>query len=294
MNRFYETSELAKNNVKYRPIYSSEIADYVIEYYREHKGHKGKIETMLDVGCGTGQTANVFHSFCNKIIASDISEEQLKQASLQNKYENIQYIMGEAERLENEDNSVDLVVAGMSAHWFDLPKFYQEAKRVLKPSGCLSIFAYYTPEISLLGSNDVKVSRLGTSLLRSLLVYAASECPISLSVLSSLENHYDDIFAALPFQQKRKIDDVHVVTTASINDICGYIRSVYLRQHFMSRRIRDLKSLDVTITKNLLDMFDLAAQFKILIKKLWKLKDVSDDEKIIKVDYPFFILLAKT
>lgn len=32
----------------------------------------------------------------------------------------------------------------MVAHWFDLPKFFTECKRVLRPRGCLSLVGYGT------------------------------------------------------------------------------------------------------------------------------------------------------
>jgi len=293
MNRFYENTELAENNVKYRPVYTNEIASCVVDFYHKYNSHSDKIGVMFDAGCGTGQSANVFQPFCDQIIACDVSQEQLTQARLQNKFKNIHYIVGGAEKIEMEDKSVDLVVAGMSAHWFDLPKFFEESKRVLKTSGCLTIFGYHTPEISLLGSDDNGFPRLGTNLLHSLIAQASSECPVSLSALVTLQNHYDDIFEALPFSEKTRINDIHQITTASINDICGFLRSIHLRQDFLNRRINELKSSNIQITKEIMDFFDISVQFKTLIRKMWNLKDIGDDEKIFKVDYHFYILLAK-
>ena len=294
MNRFYETSELAENNVKYRPIYTSEIAECVVKFYRQYNPRSKRIELMYEAGCGTGQSANVFQPFCDKIIACDISQEQLKQARLQNKFKNVYYQMGGAEKIKMGNKSVDLVVSGMSAHWFDFPKFFDESKRILKPSGCLSIFGYDIPEISLLGTDGNKTCKLGTNLLRSLLVHAASECPVSLSALISIQSHYDDMFEALPFSNKMRIDDIHVVTKASINDICGYIRSIHLRQNLLNRRIEEMEFCNIPITQKIVDFFDISIQFKSLIRKLWNLNDVNDDAKIFKLDFPFFVLLAKS
>lgn len=41
-----------------------------------------------------------------------------------------------------ESNSVDLVSAVQSCHWFDLPVFYTEVERVLKPGGVLALVGY--------------------------------------------------------------------------------------------------------------------------------------------------------
>jgi SAM-dependent methyltransferase len=46
---------------------------------------------------------------------------------------------------------VDLITVAQAVHWFDLPAFYREAERVLKPGGVLAVWAYAvfasTPEI---------------------------------------------------------------------------------------------------------------------------------------------------
>ena len=294
MKRFYENPKLAQDYLKYRPDYTNcKIAEHVIEHYRKHNPHQEKLDLILDIGCGNGQSTNIFQPYSNKIIGYDVSPEQLKLAKLQNRYDNIEYRLGQAENIEQENETVDLVVAGVSIYWFNKPKFFQEVKRVLKPSGCISIFGYNMPEIGLLGNNDISVTRHGTYLLHTLLASAAIECPASLPAQVSIQNQNDDIFEALPFAEKRRIDDVYVVTTASINDICGYIRSIHLCDGFSNRRIDELKPFNITITKEVTDLFDISIKFKTLIRKLWRLTDVSDDAPILKVKTPFFALIAK-
>ena len=204
----------------------------------------------------------------------------------------VEYREGQAENIELKEESVDMVVAGASVHWFDLSKFFQEVKRVLKPAGCLTVFAYRIPEISLLANDSADLTRRGSYLLRTLLAYATIESPTNLAAQASLQNNYDDIFAALPFAQKKRIDDIHIVSSASIKDVCGYIRSVHIWKEFINRRIEEMKSLNIPITEELIRSFDLAVQFKTEIKKFWNLNDVNDDEKIMKLDYQVFVLLA--
>ncbi len=40
------------------------------------------------------------------------------------------------------DHSVDLVTVAQAAHWFDLPRFYAEVARVLKPDGVIALWGY--------------------------------------------------------------------------------------------------------------------------------------------------------
>ncbi|RUS29355.1 S-adenosyl-L-methionine-dependent methyltransferase [Jimgerdemannia flammicorona] len=55
---------------------------------------------------------------------------------------NIDYQEASAERLPFADSSVDVITSGQAFHWFDHPKFFDEAKRILKPRGTLAIFGY--------------------------------------------------------------------------------------------------------------------------------------------------------
>lgn len=58
---------------------------------------------------------------------------------------------GSAEKLEEADNSVDLVTVGMAVHWFDLERFSIEVGRVLRPNGVLALYGYNLPRPSING-----------------------------------------------------------------------------------------------------------------------------------------------
>ena len=52
--------------------------------------------------------------------------------------------VGPSETLDLEDNSVDLVTCCQAIHWFDIPKFYKETDRVLRPqNGIVAIYGYH-------------------------------------------------------------------------------------------------------------------------------------------------------
>jgi SAM-dependent methyltransferase len=58
-------------------------------------------------------------------------------------YPNVSYCEATAENLPFLRNeSVDLVVAGQAAHWFDYPKLFLEMKRIVRRGGTLAFWGY--------------------------------------------------------------------------------------------------------------------------------------------------------
>ena len=56
---------------------------------------------------------------------------------------NIEYRQGAAENLHFvRDGSVDMVVAGQAAHWFDQSRLFPELKRVMRKGGTLAFWGY--------------------------------------------------------------------------------------------------------------------------------------------------------
>jgi len=99
-------------------------------------------ETVLDLGAGAG--IDVFLA-ANKVglrgfvIGVDMTEEMIKRANEVAKksgYKNVEFRLGEIEKLPVEDNSVDLIISNCVINLSpDKLKTYQEAYRVLKPGG---------------------------------------------------------------------------------------------------------------------------------------------------------------
>jgi SAM-dependent methyltransferase/DNA-binding MarR family transcriptional regulator len=98
----------------------------------------------VDVGCGNGQFSQLLAKHFEQVIASDISEDQIANTRTT---ANIDYRCEGAEQISVEDNSADLIVAAQAAHWFDLPAFYAEARRIAKPSAVLALISYGVPYI---------------------------------------------------------------------------------------------------------------------------------------------------
>jgi SAM-dependent methyltransferase len=74
-----------------------------------------------------------------QVVATDASAEQIRHAA---PHPAIAYRVAPAEVSGLADHSIDLVTVAQAAHWFDLPRFYAEAARVLKPDGVIALWGY--------------------------------------------------------------------------------------------------------------------------------------------------------
>ena len=112
-----------------RPTYPGAVADFLAQV------SPGRA-LALDVGCGNGQLTSLLAARFEKVIATDASAEQVAGAK---PLENVQFRVARAEAAVCEPGSVDLVTAAQAAHWFDLPAFFAEVRRVLRPGGVVAL-----------------------------------------------------------------------------------------------------------------------------------------------------------
>lgn len=82
-----------------------------------------------------------FFRFCDRIIGIDVSANQIAHAIPK---DNIEYRCNKAEDLTFlPSDSVDLITIATAFHWLDIPAFFTEVQRVLKPNrGVLAIWTY--------------------------------------------------------------------------------------------------------------------------------------------------------
>ena len=125
-------SSASENYARYRPGYPPELFNFL----RKLSGTKKR---AWDCGTGNGQVAGELAQFFEEVQATDISVQQLSQA-LQRP--NIHYTKQAAEKNTFPDAHFDLITVGQAVHWFDFSRFYEEARRVLKPDATIAVFGY--------------------------------------------------------------------------------------------------------------------------------------------------------
>ena len=103
-------------------------------------------ETVLDLGSGAGIDAFLAASRVGpngRVIGVDMTKEMIDKASAitkSNGYENVEFRLGEIEKLPVDDNSVDTVISNCVINLApDKAKVFGEAYRILRPGGKLSV-----------------------------------------------------------------------------------------------------------------------------------------------------------
>ena len=128
-DRFSENSAEYK---KFRPTYPAEFLEEIAQLAKNQ-------DSCWDCGTGNGQVAVELAKYFEKVLGTDISENQLKQAV---KRENIQYSVARAEKTEFHPDQFDLITVAQAIHWFDFERFYEEVRRVSKRHGVLAVWGY--------------------------------------------------------------------------------------------------------------------------------------------------------
>lgn len=116
----------------YRPAYPPELVAWLSSIASATK-------TALDVGCGSGQLSLLLAERFDSVIATDPSAQQIESATA---HPRIDYRVAPAEASGLPAASIDLLTAAQAAHWFDLPAFFAEARRLLKPDGVIALISY--------------------------------------------------------------------------------------------------------------------------------------------------------
>ena len=174
-------------------------------------------DAVWDAGTGSGQAAIGLARDFSRVIATDPSASQIEHAI---PHDRIAYRVAPAEASGLDERSVDLVTAAQALHWFDRPRFWAEARRVLRPGGVLAVWTYGLFEIA--PPIDAIVRRF----------YNGTVGPFWPPERRITEERYQTI--EFPFAEFAAPNFV-IEQALTLDDVAGYIRTWSATRAFMKR-----------------------------------------------------------
>ena len=187
-----------------------------------------------------------------RVFATDISAQQLAHAHPAN---NIHYSVAPAEKTDFGANQFDLITVAQALHWFDMPLFYDEAKRTARNGGLLAVWGY-----SLLSIDHMIDPFLEDFYHNKVGRYWDPARKL-------VENRYADI----PFPFRQIVCPQFLIRVRwTLDQCCGYLSSWSATQKY----IRENKS-------------DPVRDFPDHIANMWKAEEVKE------VTFPVFMKLGR-
>ena len=141
-------------------------------------------KSLLDLGCGAGETSVYFALMGAKVVGNDISGGVLGlgRRLAQKNASSVDFLQADAGKLPYKDNSFDIIFGNGVLHHVDLQAAAKEIRRVLKPGG-KAIFIEPLPYNPLI--NIYRKMAKG--------VRTEDEKPLSLSQRESLRPHFSSL-----------------------------------------------------------------------------------------------------
>jgi SAM-dependent methyltransferase len=150
--RNYDSAS-AQKYLQHRPGYEAKLIDLIISH---HTSSGGELNLVLDVGCGPGIATRSLAPHFQHAIGADPGQSMIETAKTvpcsTKSGEPITYEVSAAEALSglsalkkfstDGSGSVDLITAATAAHWFDMPRFWGEAAKILKPGGSVIFWCH--------------------------------------------------------------------------------------------------------------------------------------------------------
>jgi SAM-dependent methyltransferase len=123
---------VAGSYADFRPGYPPELFAWLAAQCAGH-------ELAWDCGAGSGQASVALAAHFARVHATDASADQVAHVE---PHPCVEYRVAPAEQSGLPDRSADLVTVAQALHWFDLPAFYAEVRRALKPGGVIAAWTY--------------------------------------------------------------------------------------------------------------------------------------------------------
>jgi SAM-dependent methyltransferase len=203
----------AREYAEFRPNYPEELFRFAASLVSRH-------ELAWDCATGSGQAATQLAQHFARVIATDISCEQIANAC---KHARVQYRVAPAEQSGLPDHSADLITVCQALHWLDRPRFFAEARRVLATGGALLVTLYGDAHVGGDAALDGILQRFSHQTMRNY-------WPANRKLL-------DDLYAGIEFPfPLLSTPRIKLAKRWSLAQLAGYMRSWsstarYVQQH---------------------------------------------------------------
>jgi SAM-dependent methyltransferase len=125
-------SSVAADYARFRPTYPDPLFDWIAAIAPAR-------DRAWDCACGSGQATLPLAERFARVTGTDASAEQLRQVPL---HPRIEWRVAPAEESGLPDHSYDAVTIAQALHWFDLPRFWSEVRRVVRHDGIIVACSY--------------------------------------------------------------------------------------------------------------------------------------------------------
>jgi SAM-dependent methyltransferase len=137
VNESPDFSGVAAEYAASRPLYPRELFEWLASSVTQRRA-------AWDVATGNGQAAVGLAGHFTRVVATDRSHAQVGHGM---RHPRIEYRVAPAEESGLAPDSMDLVAVAAAIHWFDLPRFYEEARRVIHAGGTLAAWTYHAAHV---------------------------------------------------------------------------------------------------------------------------------------------------
>lgn len=136
MANLFATSAMAAGYARFRPP----LHALILERVRPHLPFQGKASRGLDVGCGAGLSTKPLQSIAEQTLGIDPGEPMVRVALLA--CPGSLFAVAYAEEMPVGAASVDVMTAAGSLNYVNLPRFFDEAARILTAAGTLVAYDF--------------------------------------------------------------------------------------------------------------------------------------------------------
>ncbi|KAG8235356.1 hypothetical protein J437_LFUL015865 [Ladona fulva] len=271
--KYFETAGHAAIYSRFRPTTPDILVKRIVSYVNEKIPNPLKL--AVDIGCGSGQSTEALGPYFENVLGFDPNKTAVDEATKKYHSKNVKYSVGNAEKINCTDNSVQLVTAGQACHWFNLPVFFEDVKRVLVAGGTLALYGYQLPR-----PKHLKTSKDLSSIVDQLYGETFGEYALQESRECYLGRYTAEKYQ-IPFASSSILRDESVVVEqkGTIADLVGYISSWSAYQNYVKQHGKEKASKILSEFEN--ELMDAVGE-----------KSKPEETEIL-VSFHYFLLLGR-